>query len=104
MKKLIFLPAILLAFYLAIMCVVMFGIIKIHNHDHFGITLTFEIIGLLLLAAVAVVNMIANPPVKTGFFAPLTLTSWLVTGAPSLKIASCQSVLLVLKRSRSSLV
>ena len=79
MKKLIFLPAILLAFYLAIMCVVMFGIIKIHNHDHFGITLTFEIIGLLLLAAVAVVNMIANPPVKTGFFAPLTLTTLFYT-------------------------
>ena len=37
MKKLIFLPAILLAFYLAILCVIIFGIIKIQFFRLWGL-------------------------------------------------------------------
>ncbi len=79
MKKLIFLPAILLVFYLTIFSIITFGIVRFQNRDHFAIALTFELIGFLLLACVAVINMIANPPVKTGFFAPLTLATLFYT-------------------------
>ena len=79
MKKFIFLPAILLVFYATIFSIITFGIIKFQRHDQFAVSMIFEIIGFLLLAAVAVVNMIANPPIKTGFFAPLTLATLFYT-------------------------
>ncbi|MCR4909125.1 MAG: zinc ribbon domain-containing protein [Lachnospiraceae bacterium] len=79
MKKIIILPAILLVFYLTIFSIITFGIIKFQNHDHFVIALIFELIGFILLALVAVMNMIVNPPVKTGFFAPLTLITLFYT-------------------------
>ena len=79
MKKFVFLPAILVAFYITIFSIITFGIIGFQHHDHFAIALTFEIIGMLLLIAVAVVNMLVNPPVKTGFFAPLTLMTLVYT-------------------------
>ncbi len=79
MKKFIFLPAILLVFYLAIFSIITFGIIRFQTHDHFAIAIVFEFIGFLILTAVAIVNMIANPPVKTGFFAPLTIATLVYT-------------------------
>lgn len=72
------LAGIILAFYIGIIIYVFLEVLNADTLANFGIAMTFEIIGFLLLIYFAVGNFLLKK-IKTGFFVPLVMATVIYT-------------------------